>query len=214
LATETENYYQFVRYNLIENIPTGAHRVLEVGCAEGATCRALKEKGCASELIGIELDPDAAGVARGRMDYVLCGDLEVLELEEPWFTEGSFDFILCGDVLEHLRDPWKQLDRLVKLIKPGGQLIVSLPNIRCYWVTAPLIFKDEWTYASAGILDSTHLRFFTKTTAMEMLEKSGLVDITVKPVINRRRDKLVKVLSLGSLTPLLASQWVLTGSKP
>jgi len=213
LDTDNESYYQLVRHNLIENIPVGLHRVLEVGCAEGATCRALKKNGCASELIGIELDPDAAAVARERMDYVLCGDLEVLDLSAPWFAEKSFDYILCGDVLEHLRDPWAQLERLVSLMKPGGELVVSVPNIRCYWVTAPLIFKDEWTYVSAGILDSTHLRFFTKTTAVEMLEKSGLVDVTVKPVINRRRDKLAKVLSLGLLTPLVASQWVLTGSK-
>ena len=126
----------------------------------------------------------------------------------------SFDYILCGDVLEHLRDPWAQLNKLVKLLKPGGgKVIVSLPNIRCYSVTMPLIFKDEWTYTSAGILDSTHLRFFTKTTAVEMLKKSGLNEIKVKPLIHGRRYKLLNILFFGLLKSLLASQWVLTGTK-
>ena len=209
-----EGYYQHVRTELIDEISRGEHRVLEVGCAEGATCMALKNKGCASEIVGIELVQEAAAIAKKNLDHVVCGDLEKLTLSEPWFIEDAFDYIICGDVLEHLNDPWFQLKRLSKFLKPGGKIIVSLPNIRYYGVSFPLIFKDDWEYRDSGILDSTHLRFFTKKTGVKLLSSAGLSDINCVPLIHRSRDKLLSMGSFGLLTGLVSPQWVLTGIKP
>lgn len=213
MKAETDTYYQHIRTDLIEDIPLGKHRVLEIGCAEGATCEALKNKGCASEVVGIELIPEAATIAKTRLDHVVCGDLEKLIFQEPIFSDLSFDYIICGDVLEHLKNPWHQLDRLLKLLKPGGKIIVSLPNVRYYGVSFPLLFRDDWTYGDAGILDSTHLRFFTKTTSMNMLEGAGLSMIRFKPLISKRRDKLFCVGSFGLLAGIVTPQWVFCGTK-
>lgn len=209
----TENYYRHVRSELIEGIPAGEHRVLEVGCAEGATGAGLKKSGCASEVVGIEMSPEAASIARERLDYVVCGDLEKLTFDESCFTPNSFDYVVCGDVLEHLNNPWLQLKRLFKFLKPGGKIIVSLPNIRYYEVSFPLVFRDDWTYKESGILDSTHLRFFTKKTSVQMLSKAGLSNVTCQPLIQRRRDRLFQKGSFGLLSGLIAPQWVLTGTK-
>ena len=208
-----EKYYQHVRTELIDEIPRGEHRILEVGCAEGATCLALKNKGCASETVGIELISEAAAIAKKNLDHVVCGDLEKLTLSESWFIEDAFDYIICGDVLEHLNDPWSQLKRLSKFLKPGGKIIVSLPNIRYYGVSFPLIFKDDWEYRDSGILDSTHLRFFTKKTGRKLLIDAGLSEVNCVPLIHRRRDKTLSKCSFGLLTGLVSPQWVLTGIK-
>lgn len=214
MCVEDDKYYQYVRTELIEHIPLGEHRILEVGCAEGYTSEALKNKGCAIETVGIEYLPEAANLAKDKLDHVVCGDLEKLTLNKPWFVEDSFDYIICGDVLEHLVDPWTQLKRLMTFLKPGGIIIVSLPNIRYYGVTLPLIFSDEWEYKESGILDSTHLRFFTRKTALKLLIDTGLNSVNCLPLIHRRRDKIISLCSLGLLTGLVSYQWILTGKKP
>lgn len=209
----TENYYRHIRRELIEGIPAGKHRILEVGCAEGATGEGLKKSGCASEVVGIEMSSEAAAIAAERLDEVICGDLEKMTFHESCFAENSFDYIICGDVLEHLNNPWLQLQRLFNFLKPGGKIIVSLPNIRYYEISFQLVFRDDWTYTESGILDSTHLRFFTKKTSVQMLSKAGLSDVTCLPLIQRRRDRIVQKGSFGLLAGLIAPQWVLTGTK-
>lgn len=211
---DTESYYQHVRYDLIEDITDGANRVLEVGCAEGATGHVLKQSGRASEVVGIELDEAASIIATKRLDRVICGDLEQLELNALFNNDDLFDYVICGDVLEHLKDPWDVLYQLLKLLKPGGRAVISLPNIRWYRVSIPLIIFDDWTYQTSGVLDKTHLRFFTKSTAIKMLEEAGLKQLICKPLIHRRRDKILKMFSVGLLTGLLAPQWVFVGVKP
>ncbi len=213
MKIDSEQYYQHVRLDLIETIPSGAHKVLEVGCAEGATCMTLKNNGCATELVGIELVPEAAAVAAQNLDHVICGDIEQLPLDQACFEPASFDYIICGDVLEHMKDPWGQLVRLVALLKSGGKIIVSLPNIRYYGISLPLIFKDDWTYTQAGILDSTHLRFFTRKTSVQMLCGAGLKSPDCFPLISRRRDSLLQKFSLGLLTGMVTPQWRLIAEK-
>jgi len=209
-----DNYYQHIRHDLIHGISKGSNRILEVGCAEGATGLALKQSGQALEVVGIELVAEAARVAESRLDHVIHGDLESMSLDEPFLAPESFDYIICGDVLEHLKDPWSQLDRLLKLLKPGGAFICSLPNVRYYNVSFPLVFGDDWTYTNAGILDSTHLRFFTRSTGLRMLESAGLSNLLCTPLIHKRRDKVLKKGSFGLLSGLVTPQWILKGIKP
>lgn len=206
-------YFRFVRFDLIRDIPQGLHRVLEVGCAEGATGATLKDKGCAGEVVGIELNPDAANVASVRLDKVICADVETIDFSAEALDEGSFDYIICGDVLEHLRDPWHHLGRLLTLLKSGGKFIVSLPNIRYYGIIFPLLFRGDFEYRSSGILDQTHLRFFTKSTSIKMLTGAGLTVLNVEGIRYKRRDKLLHSLSAGLLAGLVSSQWLIVGAK-
>ena len=147
--------------------------VLDVGCAEGANGEALRAAG-ATRLVGIEVDEGFAQVARSRYDEVVTGSVEE---ELPW-DPGSFDTVLCYDVLEHLRDPWSVLARLRELLRPGGRVHVALPNARHTSVWLPLILRGRFEYAPAGLLDVTHLRFFARRDAEDLVRGAGF-EVTV-----------------------------------
>jgi 2-polyprenyl-3-methyl-5-hydroxy-6-metoxy-1,4-benzoquinol methylase len=143
--------------------------VLDVGCAQGANADALRA-GAANRLVGIEIDERFAETARKRYDEVITGSVED---KLPW-APGSFDTILCYDVLEHLRDPWSVLASLRELLRAGGRVHVALPNARHTSVWLPLVLRGRFAYAPAGLLDVTHLRFFARRDAEELVRGAGL----------------------------------------
>lgn len=211
LSIEHPDYFRLVRFDLIDELLPGPNRVLEVGCAEGYTGAELNRRGCASEVVGIELNSKAASQARKQLDHVICGDLESLPLNESFMEPGSFDYIIIGDVLEHLRDPWKQLVRLSTCIKPQGRIVASIPNVRHWSVLLPLCLRGEWTYCSHGILDSTHLRFFTKNSAIVLFHNANLSVEKCQPSFWRKYERLINWMTFGLIQEFLAEQWVLTG---
>ena len=170
-------------------IPHDARTVLDVGCGAGALGAALKRRG-ASQVVGVEANPQAAAVAMGILDRVHIGDIEVLDLP---YGAGTFDCIVLADVLEHLRDPWGVLRRLAPLLRAHGRLIASLPNIR-HWSVLRGLLQGEWTYLPAGILDRGHLRFFTLRSGRALLESAGLAILEVHPLCSG---------SVPDLTPLI-----------
>jgi 2-polyprenyl-3-methyl-5-hydroxy-6-metoxy-1,4-benzoquinol methylase len=143
-------------------------RILDVGCAAGELGRALKRSG-AAEVVGIEQNQEAASLAREKLDRVLIEDAQSSQLAIP---ESSFDYILFADVLEHTRDPWTMLATFRRYLKPDGRVVASIPNLRFYAVIVRLIF-NRWRYADSGILDRTHLRFFTWPNIRQMFEQAG-----------------------------------------
>jgi 2-polyprenyl-3-methyl-5-hydroxy-6-metoxy-1,4-benzoquinol methylase len=143
--------------------------VLDVGCARGANAEVLRAHG-ATHVAGIELDEEFAAAARERYDEVVHGSVP----EDLAWPEERFDTILAYDVLEHLVDPWTAARRLAALLKPGGQLHVSLPNARSKKLWLPLILRGTFAYEPEGIMDVTHLRFFTRRDAVAMVEAAGL----------------------------------------
>jgi O-antigen biosynthesis protein len=149
--------------------------VLDVGCAEGANADALRALG-ATRIAGIEIDEGFAAAARERLDEVVVGSVEG---NLPWPPE-SFDTILCYDVLEHLRDPWTVLARLRELLRPGGRVHIALPNARHTSLWVPLVLRGRFAYAPEGILDVTHLRFFTRRDAEDLVRRAGLELIAVE----------------------------------
>jgi len=167
---------------LLEMIDTPPKRVLDVGCFCGGTGRFLKRRFPSCEVIGIEMLEQAAALAAQAYDRVLVGTLEQLELGRAPLEPHSFDVVVAADVLEHLFNPWRELERLRGLIAPGGVLYVSLPNIRNLKLMSELA-KGRFDYAGAGILDVTHVRFFTRATAVAMLEQTGFVvdDVGINP---------------------------------
>lgn len=165
-----QHYFSHVRREIAPLLPDHMQRVLEVGCGEGATLAWLKQQNRAQQVVGVEYSEAAAAVARQHLDQVWQGDVEKLPLE----TLGQFDVVLCLDVLEHLVDPWQTLQRLRGLLRPGGCIIVSVPNVQHYSVVLPLLLHGRWPYQAAGILDRTHLRFFTRSSAEQLLQSAGL----------------------------------------
>lgn len=209
---KTLDYFKNVRREILPLLPINSDRIFEVGCGAGDTLKFLKESGKSSWVGGIELFHDAVETARGKVDLVLEGSIEKTDLP---FEENSIDVILCLDVLEHLVDPWTVICRLHTLLKPGGMLICSIPNVRNFRVVLPLFFIGRWRYSEYGILDKTHLRFFTKESAIALVECSGLVVDMVRSTGLEKWDKasIANLLSLTIFRPLFEYQYLIRAIK-
>jgi 2-polyprenyl-3-methyl-5-hydroxy-6-metoxy-1,4-benzoquinol methylase len=149
--------------------PAGAEgwRVLEVGCGEGAFAASLAG---ATEKWGIEPNATAAGIASERLDRVLTGRFDEVSAQLP---ERYFDLVICNDVIEHMPDHDRFLRDIQHHIADGGALVGSVPNIRNYKVLFDLLFLGDWRYQDSGIMDRTHLRFFTRHSLRRSLTDAG-----------------------------------------
>ena len=166
---KTAAYYLETRPDIQSLVEPRGKRILDIGCAAGELGRAFKAAG-AREVVGIEKAGDAAARAKEWLDKVFVSEVESLIL--PLDDEG-FDYIIFADILEHTADPWLLLNSYGRYLKPDGRVVASIPNIRFYAVIARLIF-NRWDYRESGILDRTHLRFFTLPTIKEMFLCAGL----------------------------------------
>lgn len=226
------SYYGFARPEVIaalskNKIPTA--KVLEIGCASGATGRILKENLPVQSYVGIDVSAEAAAIAQKYLDRVIVADIEETDLAvEHGLTPNDFDLLLALDVLEHLCNPWDILAELVSYVKPGGFIVASLPNIRNIAIVQDLI-GGKWQYQDAGILDATHLRFFTLDSAKQMFSGAGLNIIGIENVINPPLDiKALKEsgnryrhanLEIGNLTKqelidLFTYQYIIIAQRP
>jgi 2-polyprenyl-3-methyl-5-hydroxy-6-metoxy-1,4-benzoquinol methylase len=185
-------------------------RVLDVGCAEGASIDVLRQRG-ALHVAGIELDEGFAAAARTRYDEVVCGSVPD---DIPWPDE-CFDTILCYDVLEHLYDPWSATRRLAGLLKPGGRLHLSIPNARNKEVWLPLVLRGRFRYQPEGLTDVTHIRFFGRRDAVEMLEAAGLELVSqAHPQPESIKRRVASRLTRGWAMEFLTIQWFLLAERP
>src|SRR4030095_3955973 len=141
--------------------------VLEIGTATGYLTAEMLRLGC--RVTGVEQDPQMASIATEYCDRMLVEDIETLDFEKL----GKYDAIILGDVLEHLRNPGEILQRLVKQLKPGGKVLMSLPNVANIWVRLNLLL-GRFNYTRVGILDESHLRFFTLHTSQKLADEAGL----------------------------------------
>lgn len=174
-------YLDRPRRDMIPFVPAPARSVLDVGCGRGGFGAALKEARLEADrpvsVTGIEADAEAAATARQRYDQVVTG------LFPHDLPDGSaFDCIVFNDILEHLVDPWDALRRARDLIRPGGSVVASIPNMRYWPVFWRLVARGEWRYASDGVLDRTHLRFFTAGSVREMFAGAGYTLRELKPI--------------------------------
>ncbi len=150
--------------------------VLDVGCGIGLNGQVAKTRG--ARVVGLEISPEAREQARRRLDEVLAVDLESPTALGPALSGRRFDVVLCGDVLEHTRDPAAVLRRLVELLEPDGRVLISLPNVAAWTVRAGLL-AGRFDYSDSGILDRTHLRFFTEASARALVRDAGLEVLSV-----------------------------------
>jgi 2-polyprenyl-3-methyl-5-hydroxy-6-metoxy-1,4-benzoquinol methylase len=188
-------------------------RVLEGGVSSGYFAELLLRAGCRVD--GIELDPVAAERARRVCERVVVGDLQHIDVEE---LGGPYDLLLFGDTLEHVPDPVAVLRALATKLRPGGTLVVSTPNV-ANWAVRLSLLAGRFRYTDRGILDRTHLRFYTRSTLVEMLEQAGFrVDRVVGtiPVPLLRSKPLCRLAhAAGNLRPsLFAYTFVVTAHLP
>lgn len=194
-----DNYYSFVRLDLLSLVPNISGIILDVGCGTGATIKYLIDKGYSSEVLGIEYNYGAYKKAKEKGLNVLNLDIEKDEINLPL---EKFDYIIFGDVLEHLYNPWAVLEKFKKYLNPDGIVLISLPNVKHYRNIRKLLFCDEWTYVEAGILDFTHIRFFTLKEAKRLIEKCGLEICFIKYKTNK--NLFFRFLNLFS------KKWIMT----
>jgi len=205
-------YFSDAKPAFLELIDPRGLRVLDLGCGGGHNGALLKRAG-AREVVGVELDAGAAAQARKRLDAVVQGDLARLDLAQ--LGDEPFDAILASDVLEHLADPEAVLARALTHLRPGGAVVVSLPNVAHVVVFANLLMK-RWPRRSSGIFDRTHLRFFAKRDMVRLLEGAGLRVLRVQPYYTRYAAirAACLVLSLYVFREYWARQFLLLAEKP
>lgn len=159
--------------DLLSLIPRDAGRIIEVGCSSGALAKAYRVFSTDCEYIGTEIDPNYAELARQHCNQVIVGDIEKI-LDEIKLTQGDFDCWIFGDVLEHLYDPWRLLKRITQdLLRPNGSIVACIPNMQ-HWSLQFALNVGDVRYQDAGLLDRTHLRWFTRVTIIEMFQEAGL----------------------------------------
>ena len=144
-------------------------KVLEMGPATGYITKAMSERGC--RVTGLEIDPKAAEVAGEFAERMIVGDIEAMDLAGE-FGDERFDVVMYGDVLEHLVDPERALIETKKILAPGGRVVASIPNVAHASVRLSLL-TGRFPYSSEGLLDRTHLRFFTRESIRALFAAAG-----------------------------------------
>lgn len=204
------------RFDVVSMVPPGVTRVLDVGCSIGSLGEQLKSK-FGVKVVGVEIDERMARIAETKLDKVIAGDIESLNLEF-YFSGKCFDCIIFADVLEHLRNPWNVLKELTLYLDDKGVVIASLPNIRHYSSIINLVLRGYWPYRERGIHDRTHLRFFTLKNIRELFDCANLAIVQLKRnyrIIESPHylNKYSKLFALPVINEFLTFQYLVVAKK-
>lgn len=202
-------YSTSTRIDILPLFDRKYNRLLDVGCSTGNTGAWLKKVGLCDWVTGVEPFQATAAVARGKLDIVIE---QPIEIALNCLQDESFDCILCLDVLEHLIDPWQVVEGLTKKLCNGGVLITSIPNVRHVEVLFNLVVKGRFQYQSSGLLDQTHLRFFTHHSAAEMVQTPSLKREVVCGLLGEK-SKFLNKISLGLFRHMLYAQYLMRSRK-
>jgi len=206
-------YYKSTRRDLLPLVPPAAQRVLDVGCGTGRLGEALKRR-AKREVVGIELNEEAARAAGKVLDRVICAPVESVVAEE---LDPPYDCIIFGDILEHLVVPWAILSRFAHFLTPQGRVVASVPNV-AYWSIIAGLIRGRWEYQERGLLDRTHLRFFTRRSLVDLFTQADLVIERLERSYrlreaDRRWARLARWLGRGPLRDLLTYQFLVVARK-
>jgi 2-polyprenyl-3-methyl-5-hydroxy-6-metoxy-1,4-benzoquinol methylase len=210
---ETATYYEHPRPEVRALVPPSARHVVDVGCAAGALGAGLKVERPGIQVRGVEPSQQAATRARQVLDDVLVGSAE----QQPPASWPAPDCVIFADVLEHLTDPWTVLRRWGQRLAPGGAVVASVPNVAHHSVALDLVLRGRWDYEDAGILDRTHLRFFTRESALRLFRNAGLEPTRLERVtrygrtsrVTKLLDRTGGALRPGALLPRVNDPWTL-----
>ncbi|MET3528128.1 class I SAM-dependent methyltransferase [Phenylobacterium koreense] len=171
------SYFANARNDFVDLLSTGTQSaILELGCGSGGTGRAALAAGKAGHYVGIELNPDAAKLAAQNLSEVIVGDVQEVDLTS---YASMFDALIISEVLEHVTDPWRTMERLSACLKPGAQVFASSPNI-AHWGVIVGLLQGRFRYKDAGVMDRTHLRWFTPESYRSLFEAAGIDVDTVR----------------------------------
>lgn len=165
--------YHHFNPTLLGELAHPPRTLLDIGCASGQLGYAVKAEYPACRTIGIEPDAANAKLAAQNLDQVLCGKFEDFNLDTEGIALGSVDTVVAADVLEHMYDPWHVMTGLKPFLSKDAQIILSIPNVRNLGLMTALLDGGRWTYEEIGLLDITHIRFFTLREIESFLTQTG-----------------------------------------
>ena len=172
---ERRIYHNSGNAEILELVTPQSRKILDIGCGTGANVRLLKEENRSRQVYGITCSEEEAVLAGEHVNHCWVFDIEG---DFPEDLAGmTFDTLIFSHVLEHLRDPAHAVANFCRLLTPGGDLIIAVPNV-LFWKQRIRFFRGDFTYESAGLMDSSHVRFFTFRTIEELLRLNSL-DLTI-----------------------------------
>jgi 2-polyprenyl-3-methyl-5-hydroxy-6-metoxy-1,4-benzoquinol methylase len=188
---KTKEYFSIFRFEMVKYLPQNSHYVLDIGCGSGNLgAYLMQEKGCV--VWGVEPQREAAKEACKKLGRVINKEFD----DTIDFGKQKFDAIYFNDVLEHFIDPLHALLIAKKYLEKEGVVISSIPNIRYYENLKNILFGRDWKYTDMGILDNTHLRFFTSKSIIRLFEESGYEIIKHEGInsLNKYKLKVLEVI--------------------
>lgn len=182
-TNKPQGYYDNIRSEMLKYLPLSAKKILDIGCGNGAFAEVIKNKNNA-EVWGMELMSDEAEKAKSRLYKVFVGPCEDHINSLP---DDYFDVVYCNDVLEHLVDPYAVLKTIYKKLRKNGQVISSIPNVRYHNTFIKTLIGKDWKYEDHGVMDFTHMRFFTQKSIRRMYEDAGF-EVNLNEGINKSKS--------------------------
>ena len=198
-VADAADYYDNPRGPLLDLLPHAPMHLLDVGCGSGATGALAKTRWPGVTVTGIEIVAEAADRAALRLDRVIAGSAETLDFAAAGLQ--NIDAVLLADVLEHLLDPWQFLERLRGVLAPHAVIAASIPNIANLWLLDELA-AGRFDYTDDGLLDRTHIRFFTRKTIVALFERAGYTIERWDRLTDGRVDDATRRRILGIMLPV------------
>ncbi len=210
-ARNPEDYFSGARKLFIDDLPVNSQaRLLEIGCGNGETASYAIKTGKSGWCAGVELCAGPADKASHRLHDVQVGDVETIDLPYP---PEYFDVLIMSEVIEHFRDPWATLRRLHPLLKVGALVGAGSPNV-AHRSIIKMMLLGRWDYVSKGILDKTHLRWFTPATYRELFEDCGFQVMWCGPAAPLgRKDRWLNFVTGRRIEYLLTPQLYLKATR-
>lgn len=199
------SYYSQIRLDLLPLIDRTYQHAIEFGCGEGLTLKYLQERRYVETTYGVEIHPHSVNVALNNLDHLWREDVNNFTIP----LKIKFNLVLLPDILEHLVNPWVFLNNLHKFITQDSDIIVSLPNVQHFTILQNLLIGD-WQYQDSGIMDRTHLHYFTLKSAQKMFQDTGYKIVKIKHnggYLPKWKGLLNYVLQ-DRIRPWFISQWL------
>jgi len=211
-ADKPMDYFSGARQDMVAALPPDANAaVLELGCGDGHTGALVRSANKAAYYVGIELDAAAASRARNQLSDVIMGDIASLNLTAHY---GRYDALIASEVLEHLVDPWAALIKLAACLKPGALILASSPNI-AHWRVIAGLMRGTFKHTETGVMDRSHLRWFTPESYADLFRSAGFVVEQVRPITPpARRTRWINMITGNRLAHLFMTQIYLIARKP
>ena len=180
--------------DLIDVLPINANRVVDVGCGLGVIAKEFHIRANPNYYLGIEIVPKNAEIVKQYCSECIVGNIEEFN-NETWSQLSNYDLWVFGDVLEHLYDPWSVLKKVRSILPEDGQIACCIPNAQ-HWSMQARLSIGDWRYADTGLLDRTHIRFFTRQTIVELMRDAGfeITEIIPRYLHQPNADKFLDII--------------------